>query len=301
MIISGINLKGASGYAHQAVYGPLRSDPYVQRGLENPPEFLQDILQLRSGSSYVESAATLIALIYFRHQEFLDHLAEREDLDPAVHEALPALKSCMPAGVYFAEKKTPRYCRLYAACPWCRFRKAEEIIGRLGTLRSEAKQLAFITIALPASLLPLASSTFMADHSELIKIICKRRKLFFADQVVTVPRWRRSGEGVWSLGIETTVIGLMREKGELPLPEECLSKERRSRMVAGGTGVGTWSVSKPTLKAIQYAVGCSMGYSPSLFSWKLNAADYATALGLQSAFRAVGHGAMRPGHGQRSR
>lgn len=306
MIISGIDLKGASGYAHQAVYGPLRYDPYIRRGLENPPETLEGFVRLSSRSSYALSAANLFALIYFRHQGFLNHMAERDDLDPAVRQALPSMMRCMPAGVYFDVKRRSFYCRKYAVCPWCRFRKAEEIIRGLGELRSEAKQLAFITLALPAALLPLATTTFMEDHRELIRIICKRRKLFFADQVVTIPRWRWTGgadgsrSGGWSLSIETTIIGLMKEQGALPLLEECLSKVRRSRMVAGGTGTGTWSVSKPTLKAIQYAVGCSMGYSASLFSKRLNAAEYQTALGLQSAFHSAAHGAMRPRCRQRS-
>ena len=292
MIVTGIQIQGSSGIAHEAVYGPLGLDPYIHRGLSSPPDFVLNSLGLRSSSSYALKAASRVILIHARRQKFLQGMEARDDLDPVVRAALPALRACMPAGVLFSEKRVPRYCRKYAVCPWCRFRKAAEIAGKLLELKSGARQMAFITLTLPVPLIALAAETFRDDHRELLNILCKKKRLFHASQVVSVPNWRSSGER-WTFHIQTTVMGLMAQTGELPLPEDCLSAERRARMMTAGTGAGTWSLHRPTKGMITEALRQAMGFSPSLLAKNISAAEFRSALDLQSEFRAVGHGGLR--------
>ncbi len=296
MKINAVYTQGHYNALHQAIYSPLDADRYIRRCLANPSD--QNV-ELRTDNPYMRKLANRVALIMSRHQNFLRALEARDDLDEEIRDKLPALKRCLPAGVSFTEEFPALYCRLYAGCPWCRFRKALEIITKLDALRSRAQQLAFITIAIPFDLVPFASDSFEEDHRELIRIICKKKRLFFADHVVTVPNWRATHEIVsdegrsktWAFNLETTIIGLMEDRGALPLPEDCLSSKRRCRMVSGGVGSGTWSVGRPTQAMLTYALRRAMGYSPALFSEKLSQQDYRIVLNTQSIFRAVGHGA----------
>lgn len=299
MRISGVNLEGSLEFLHDAVYGSMDVDSYIKRGLVSPPDFVEEALVFDHSNLHIRKTATRVVLLNARYQSFLGQMEARPDLDDSVRALIPRMRSCLPAGVFFPEKKRALYCRQYAVCPWCRFRKAVEIADKLLALKAEAKQMAFLTITTPAALLSLAPDTAKKDHDALIRILCKTKKLFLGDQVVTVPNWYSTGrvddqgKTVWAMSFNTTIIGLMKDRGTLPLPEECLSEERRARMIQGGIGCGTWSVYRLVIKMIKAAFRCSMGYSPSLVAHHLDSCDYQKCVGLQSEFRSVGHGAMR--------
>jgi len=116
MKISGVQTQGVLKYVHQAIYAPLDSDSRIRRSSAAPPESILDSLALRTSSPHVVQAAVRVALIHSRHQGFLKQMEERPDLPEGLRTKLPALKSCMPAGVSLAQKIAPRYCRLYAGC-----------------------------------------------------------------------------------------------------------------------------------------------------------------------------------------
>lgn len=301
MKITSVNTQGYYGYLHSAIYGTV-NDRYMQSFVndDDPPEYVNESIGFNPRSLHIRNLARRILLLDFRHRKFLNHLDEILPDDHPVREWLQRLRNCPPAGLFTDPAMDTIYCRKYAVCPWCRFRKALEIAEALDPLRARAKRLAFITLSVPAVFMPLSSS-LSQDYAEVIRILCKKRHLFFADHVVTVPVWKATheeqrddgGEMQFSFNFHTTLIGLMEENRELPLPENCLSPALRKRLYFGGVGQGTWSVGRPTKKMLVYALQQAMGFSAAQLSIRRDPDEYGTAITVQSTFRAVGHGAAR--------
>lgn len=220
------------------------------------------------------------------------------DTEEVAIDALNRMKSCFPAGVtYDSEIDSHKImdCERYSVCPWCRFRKAKQIMKSLDACRADAKQLAYIKLTAPVMLMP-SHEDYIQSYKAVINSICKKRPLFFADYVVTVPNWRAVSYGDdldFTFNFETTIIGLSHEPTELPLPEDCLSPEMRQRAVFGSDGSGGWTVGRPTLKMLAQAMRTAMGFSPGLLTPHVNPIEFRIASSLQSRFRAVAHGAAR--------
>ena len=318
MIINNVYTKKFCGQLHDSIYGTLDRRKGVKAKLDDPPAGLMARVSLPENQKANLKKAYRVALLFSYYQQFLHDLMDRgQDID-LITENVEKLLGCHPYGVFFKEppKGTGYDCKRYSVCPWCRFRKVHELTQKLIPLLSEAKQLAYITLSAPASFLesrdPLADDvgdTLMSSNHEeykaMISILCKKQGLFFADRVITLPNWRKTSDVNdpvmrYSFNIETTIIGLMDEKKELPLPENCISKARQAAMPFFGVGRGTWSIMKPTQKSLHQVVSQTMGFSPALLSKHLPLEEYCAALELQSKFKAVGHGKARSRSSQRT-
>ena len=311
MIINSVYTKDFCGQLHDSIYGGLgRSKQFMGR-LGNPSAWLKGRVNLPAYQKAHLKKAYRVALLHSLYQQFLYDLRERGQDYPLIMDNVESLLGCHPYGVFFEESPNGvgYECRRYSVCPWCRFRKVHELTQKLIPLLKEAKQMAYITLSFPAAFLTgehplsdLAHDTGLdavkKEHAALIKILCKKKDLFFADRVITLPNWRRTSDAddpvtQYSFNIETTLIGLMDEQKELLLPENCISPARQAKMPFFGVGRGTWSVMKPTQKSLAQVVTETMGFSPMLLNKKLDLEKYCTAFGLQSHFKAVGHGEAR--------
>lgn len=228
MLLSGVHLNGSFGVAHRAVYQPLDASPRIRRAPGTYPDYVTNALNISPSNPYVWKTAARVVLLDTLYRKTLSSIERREDLPEAFRQMLPALKTCLPAGVRFAEKKKSLYCRKYAFCPWCRFRKAVGLADKLKAHRKETRQIAAITLSMPMPLVSLAPETFMHDHKALVLSLGKKNREFFGSQPVTIPVWRQSGvdKRHWVLHIQTTIIGLMKDQADLPLPEDRLTVER---------------------------------------------------------------------------
>lgn len=311
MIINGIYTKSFDRNLLDSIYKPMDSIKNNYTKLTKPSDHLRKQVYLPKNPRALSRKAYRVALLYGQYQRFLFSLKERNGDYEGHLDVIERLHGCHPEGVYFKErpKGTGYSCRKYSVCPWCRFREVKRLTDRLIPLLPEAKSLAYITLAAPLKFLPChddssdnleeAMNNVHKQYSAIIKKICKNnKKLFFADRVITLPNWRPSlnkaeQAGPPSFNIETTIIGLMDETKDLPLPEDCISPARQPKMPFFGVGNGTWSVMKPTQNNLQEVVAQTMGFSPSLLNTNLDLAEYRLALTLQATFKAVGHGAAR--------
>jgi len=312
MIIQSVLNRNYYPYLHRAIYAAVDGDQYIKGCLKHTPEFIKDSVMVSERNSHVWTTAVRVASIYHRFQNFIDRMREKvlalEETDielegrevGEVLSVLDRIKSCLPVGVV-REPRTNMDCRKYAVCPWCRFRKAQQIMEALGEQLSEAKQLSFITLTAPMMFMH-ATPDFAKDYSQVIKGLCKNRDLFFADYVVTTPNWRATREEVnapqgvapaFTFNLETTIIGLSRERADLPLPENCISPKLRSQAIFGGVGSGCWTTGRPTKKMLERAMRTAMGFSPALLSPRLDPHEFLISMDLQSRMRATGHGAVR--------
>ena len=311
MLINRVNTKDFCSQLHDAVYGPVDRMKGVKRQLENPSDWLKDQVSLPAYQKAHLKKAYRFALLYSSYQQFLYDLKERGASNDLIMGNVDKLHACHPHGVNFAKfpKGSGFYCKRYAICPWCRFRQVHELTKKLIPLLPEAKQFAYITLSFPASFLtgeyPLAAlagniemDAIQKERKALIKTLCKKKGLFFADRVITLPNWRKTSDindpvTRYSFNIETTLVGLTDEIKELPLPEDCISRKKQATMPFFGVGRGTWSIMKPTQKSLQQVVSQTMGFPPMLLSKKLDLDEYCTAFELQSNFKVVGHGKAR--------
>lgn len=308
MIINSVYTKEFCGQLHDSIYGGLGRSKQFKGRLENPSDWLKGKVNLPAYQKAHFKKAYRVALLHSLYQQFLYDLRERGQDSPLIMGNVESLLGCHPYGVFFEESPNGvgYECRRYSVCPWCRFRQVHELTKELIPLLPEAKQMAYITLSFPASFLmgehPLAAladdiglAAIKKEYAAMIKVLCKKKDLFFADRVITLPNWRMTSNvndpvTRYSFNIETTIIGLMDEKKELPLPEDSISKKRQAKMPFFGVGRGTWSVMKPTQKSLAQVVTETMGFSPRLLSKNLDLEEYLTAFELQSNFRAVGHG-----------
>ena len=305
MNITGVSAKGWYKYLHQAIYGALDNTPLFREGLYDENGAINSSISEQL-PPYHSKAARRVHLINWRYQAFLNSRPDPELPNEQVETALPELRRCPPAGVFTDDKRKKMYCRRYAVCPWCRFRKALEIAAGLEPYLSQTRQLAYLTLVTPMNLLIRDSmeeffvdQPFHDDYRKLINSLCKKQRPFIADYVLTIPDSRAtfeeqgsmsSGEPRdFSFNLSTTIIGIMEKDTQLPLPENCISNEVRSRAVFHGAGAGTWIVGKATKKMLARALGAAMGFSPALLSTRLNREDYAFVINLQAHLRAVGH------------
>lgn len=307
MIINSVYTKKFYRRLHESIYGPVGQMPSVASQLDNPSVRLQQSVSISGRAKHLQRMAYRVSLLYDCYQSFLLDLAERGS---AIDLNVEKLAGCHPEGVFFQEPPngTGYYCKRYGACPWCRFRTVNALVEKLIPHLAEAKHLAYITLSAPVDFLSHRSGPMFdldesvaaihKEYSAMIKIICKQKNLFFADRVITLPNWRKTSTvndpvTRYSFNIETTIIGLMDEQKELPLPENCISPVRQQTTPFFGVGRGTWSIMKPTKKSLQEAVARTMGFSPMLFSKQLDLDEYLVAMALQSQFKAVGHGKAR--------
>jgi hypothetical protein len=305
MNITGVSTKGWYSYLHQAIYGALDGAPFFKGGLHSETDGINHSLSARL-PSHLRKPARRVLLLLWRYQAFLQSRTNPELPSELIDSALPELLRCPPAGVFTDDKRKKMYCRRYAVCPWCRFRKALEIAEEMEPHLSRTRQLAYITLVTPVTLLGLdpmgdffEESLFRDDYHKLINALCKKQRPFIADFVVTVPDWRATFEELrssytdapreFSFNLSTTIIGVMEKDTELPLPENCISEDVRSRAIFHGAGAGTWIVGTGTKKMLAQALGAAMGFSPALLSTRLSREDYSFVLDLQAHLRAVGH------------
>ena len=310
MIINGLYSKNFDRNLLDSLYRPMEFIKGVRMKLEEPSDHLRGQVHLPKTQRAHIRKARRIALLYGNYQRFLFDLEERGGDCKDIMNVMDDLHGCHPEGVFFEEppKGNGYYCERYGVCPWCRFRAVKKLTDKLIPLLPQAKSLAYITLAAPVKFLPsddISSGNVEKkiddaheQYTAMIKILCKTKKLFFADRVITLPNWRSSPSQTGqisppSFNIETTIIGLMDEVKDLPLPEDCISPARQPKMPFFGVGKGTWSILKPTQKSLQGIVAQTMGFSPALVNIKLNLEEYRLALALQSKFKAVGHGAAR--------
>ncbi|MDK2858575.1 MAG: hypothetical protein PWQ89_1694 [Verrucomicrobiota bacterium] len=307
MNIQAIYTKGWHKYLHKAIYGAVDSSAFFRTRLsadtDGVDEYISDRLPFR-----LKKYARRVLLINWLHQAFLQSRADPERSNDPLDQALTELSRCPPEGVFTDDRHKKMYCRRYAACPWCRFRKALEIAAGLEPYlsRSRTRQLAYITLITPVTLLGrdpeedfFRETLFRDDYHKLINALCKKQRPFLADYVVTVPDWRatfeKQGSGYddtpkeFSFNLATTIIGVKEAETELRLPENCVFGEVRSRAVFHGTGAGTWIVGKATKKMLGQALGAAMDFSPALLSTHLSREDYAFVLDLQAHLRTAGH------------
>ena len=147
MVINSVYAKGFYSYLHEAIYGALDHTKFLASELGNPTESLKERVNLSTTHEYTLKRAYRVSLIHSYYQKFLVALEERGcDLD-LIYENIPKLVGCPPEGVFFEEMPTQSYgywCKRYAVCPWCRFRKANEIAEKILPLLSNAKYLAVL-------------------------------------------------------------------------------------------------------------------------------------------------------------
>ena len=259
MIIQSVLTRNLYSDLHRTIYGAVDGDTYMRRALQNPPAFVDGMISMRTSNQYIRKMAVRVALMHFRKQKMLSKLIEHageHGADEAYVTKLNRVKSCLPLGVT-REPRNNMDCEVYSVCPWCRFRKAKQIMETLHELLPQARQLSYITLTAPVMFIENPQ-----DHHEsyaaITKSLCKKRNLFVGDFVVTVPRWRpifRAGElESFCFCLETTIIGLSEEPTELPMPEDCLSEAMREKAVFGGVGPGTWVVGRPSRKLLGMAI-----------------------------------------------
>ncbi|MDF7826007.1 hypothetical protein P4B35_18395 [Pontiellaceae bacterium B12227] len=284
---------------HAPVYGSLDQEPSVKAKLADPPEFIKDMIGYSGKNSFVKNLGLRVAAISSRHFDAMNARMEQTELTEyfghmGMENVLSRVRDCYPGGAE-VDLSNRFYCDKYAACPWCRFRKAVEIGGKLEPHLKKSGGLAVIKITRPDHF-EFVSPDEHADYTKLINTLCKKKKLFSYDAVVTMPNWYRNylydDEKRWVFSKETTIIGIL-PKGvdSLPLPEEVLSAKAREDMPF--CGASSWSIMKPTTKHLRYALGYAMRYPVGLLSEKLNPQEYIDCLLMQSGYRVAYHGFPR--------
>jgi hypothetical protein len=234
---------------HDPVYGGLDNDPYVKAKLENPPDFIEDMIGFSKKNGFINRLGHRVATISTRHFDVMNKRLEQsflvEDLGHrGMDNVLDRVRDCYPGG---AEVDLPNrfYCKKYTACPWCRLRKAVEIGRKLEPHLKKSGGLAVIKITRPDTF-EFVSPDESVDYQKLITALCKKKKLFSYDAVVTVPNWYRNylydREKNWVFSKETSIIGILPKGADpLPLPEEVLSPKARENV---------WLDEKPQLNAM---------------------------------------------------
>jgi hypothetical protein len=286
---------------HNPIYGSLDQEPYVKAKLDSPPEFIDKMIGYNRSNNFIKGLGLRVAAISSRHFDVMNARMEQDDLVENLghldmENVLSRVRDCYPAG---AEVDLPNrhYCDKYAACPWCRFRLAEEIGRKLEPHLKKSGGLAVIKITRPDPF-EFVSPDEHSDYTKLITTMCKKKKpkLFLYDAVVTVPNWYRNylydTEKRWVFSKDTSIIGILpKGAAALPLPEEVLSPKAREDMAF--CGASSWNIMQPTTANLRFALGYAMRYPVGLLSENLNSQEYIDCLLMQSHYRVAYHGFPR--------
>ena len=301
MIIKGVKMKRWDRYAHETVFGPVSSLKQIRDILDQQQEVpteIEDLISFRWKTHPSVFHHTLrVALLYSKWQTVLERMITDSALNPAHFNALHEMKRCAPDGV-FTDIPNPIHCRLYRVCPWCRYRKALEILEHLGSKLKRNQPIAIAKILSPLE----ESHDGVAGYDRVIQATCKERNHFLGDYVITLPSWLQNrdhinqapGNYLYSGMWETSIIAYAKKGSPLVLPEEAVTAKAREKAGMNFHTPGGWVVwESGTKEALSEALKYAMAYPLYLLSKQMEAEDINRILSRGNTMRAVGHGTLQ--------
>jgi hypothetical protein len=301
MIITGIKSKDWDRYAHEVTFGVVSSlkqlrDILAQK--QQVPAGIESLMGFKwKADKSMQEYALRVAFLYTKWQTVLDRMIADPALDKTHLKSLYEMKRCAPDGV-FTDIPHPVYCRNYRVCPWCRYRKALDVLKHLG---SNLKKTEIIAVAKIHSSLP-ESKDGVAGYDRVIRATCKERNKWIGDYVITLPTWPQDrgyinkfpGKHLYSGIWETTIIAYAKKDTPLVLPEDAVTPKARQKDNMNFSTPGDWVVWEDTTKeTLTQALKYAMGYPLYMVSKQMAAADMNLILARKNTMRAVGHGGLQ--------
>jgi hypothetical protein len=299
MIITGIKAKKWDRYAHETVFGAMSSLRQVRAilsGKQQAPAHIEALLGFKwQTNAAMQEYALRVAFLYSKWQKTLDRMIDDPALDKAHLKTLHDMKRCTPDGV-FTDITPTFYCRLYRPCPWCRYRKALEILERLGKQLNKTKRIAVTKYCdLYDDFDPDA-----ATHKRVLEATYKERNAWVGDYKITLPAWLQDQDyvnqasGIYTQVFETSIIAFVDKSTPLVLPENAVTAKARNKLNMDFATPGGWLIwESNTQQALADAVKYIMSYPLYLVSKEVNARDFIQLLTTGNLLRSGGHGILR--------
>jgi hypothetical protein len=318
MNVTGLILKDANRFIHEAVYRPAATRE-CRELVEDFGSPLYDRVAIKSSRPHVLQSAARIVFIHERTQALsaaainllsdepwfggrrpVPHGLAQIDVraqKPAMSAELQSCRAglfdihyCTPNQGFFTDsgREKPKSCKQYRLCPWCRYKKTREIFESLLPLLDPERRVCVTHYFSPCCPEALDLNTSLKAGEKVCRSIRDARS-WPADYVITLPHHVRSADR-YRLVWRTSLIAVV-NKDELftPLDDLAPKKIRDATFLSDGVVYRHAATSKGLSQALARVTAYPRWMLSKSLSDEL-LADLLTVLLAGDRNRAVAHG-----------